>query len=363
MTFEYPSIWFLSLLVVLPFMAWRMFAKRTRAAINFSSTQTAKQLSPTWRMRLWWLLPLLRLVALTVLIVALARPQFGRTQTSVDSEGIAIQMVVDRSGSMRAMDFKLDGEPVDRLTALKKVAGDFVQGGDGLLGRSSDLVGLITFARFADAASPLTLDHSFTIGKLQDTEIVYEEREDGTAIGDGLGLAIERLKALDESRKSEKQAAVKSKIIVLLTDGENNAGDMDPQAAATLAETLGIRIYTIGVGTRGQAPVPVVDPFTGRQMIRYVQVSIDEESLTKIAEGTGGKYFRATDTDSLKKIYEAIDQLEKSRVEEKRFTDYRELAIQPARESGTSFPPLVLFSFGLLASECLLAASVFRGIP
>jgi Ca-activated chloride channel homolog len=361
-TFEYPSIWFLLLLLVLPFLAWRMLAKRP-AAINFSSTQIAKQLQPTWRMRLWWLLPLLRLVALAFLIIALARPQFGRTQTSVDAEGIAIQMVVDRSGSMRAMDFKLDGEPVDRLTALKKVAGEFVQGGDGLTGRTNDLVGLITFARFADAASPLTLDHSFTVGKLQEAEIVYEEREDGTAIGDGLGLAIERLKALDESRKSDKQAAVKSKIIVLLTDGENNVGDMDPLAAAKLAETLGIRIYTIGVGTRGQAPMPVIDPFSGRQVLRMVEVSIDEDSLTKIAEGTGGKYFRATDTDSLKRIYEAIDELEKSRVEEKRYTDYRELAIQPANEGGMSLPPLVLLSFGLIASECLLAASVFRGIP
>jgi Ca-activated chloride channel homolog len=360
-TFEYPSIWFLSLLIVLPFLAWRMFTKRP-AAINFSSTQVAKQLTPTWRIRFRWILPLLRLAALALLIVALARPQFGRTQTTVDSEGIAIQMVVDRSGSMRAMDFKLDGQRVDRLTALKKVAGDFVIGGEGLAGRSNDLVGLITFARFADANCPLTLDHAFTVGKLQEAEIVVDEREDGTAIGDGLGLAIERLKALDESRKSEKQAAVTSKIIVLLTDGENNVGDMDPLAAAKLAETLGIRIYTIGVGTRGQAPFPGVNIF-GREVMQMMEVNIDEESLTKIAESTGGKYFRATDTDSLKKIYEAIDQLEKSRVEEKHFTDYRELAIQSAQEGGTRFPPLLLLSFSLLASECLLGACVFRGIP
>jgi Ca-activated chloride channel family protein len=359
-TFEYPSIWFLSLLILLPFMAWRMFARRP-AAINFSSTQTAKQLPPTWRMRLRWLMPVLRIVALAVLIVALARPQFGRTQTSVDSEGIAIQMVVDRSGSMRALDFKLDGQPVDRLTALKKVAGDFIQGGDGLRGRTNDLVGLVTFARFADATSPLTLDHSFTIARLQDAKIAYDEREAGTAIGDGLGLAIERLKALDESRKSEKQETVKSKIIVLLTDGENNVGQMDPMEAAKLAETFGIRVYTIGVGTRGFAPVPERNPFTGEQLME--EVSIDEESLTKIAESTGGKYFRATDTDSLKRIYEVIDELEKTRVEEKHFTDYRELAVQLWHDGGMSFPPLVLLSFGLLASECLLAASVFRGIP
>lgn len=361
MTFDYPSIWFLTLLVVLPFMAWRMFARRP-AAIQFSSTQTAKKLAPTWRMRLRWLLPVLRLTALAMLIVSLARPQFGRTQTTIDSEGIAIQMVVDRSGSMRALDFKLDGHPVDRLTALKKVAGDFIQGGDGLPGRTNDLMGLITFARFADAASPLTLDHSFAVSRLQDTEIVVEEQEDGTAIGDALGLGIERLKALDESRKSEKQGEVKSKIIVLLTDGTNTAGEMEPEAAAKLAESLGIRIYTIGVGTRGEAPFPV-RTYDGREVLRPVMVTIDEELLTKIAETSGGKYFRATDTDSLKKIYEAIDQLEKTRVEEKQYTDYRELAIQPWHDGGISFPPLVLLSFGLLASECLLAASVFRGIP
>ncbi|MCC7086199.1 MAG: VWA domain-containing protein [Pirellulales bacterium] len=361
MTFEYPSIWFLVLLMLLPLLAWRMFVKRP-AAINFSSTQAAKQLPPTWRMRLRWLPPLLRLAALALLIVGLARPQFGRTQTSVDSEGIAIQMVVDRSGSMRAMDFKLDGRPVDRLTALKKVAGQFILGGDGLEGRGNDLIGLVTFAKFADGASPMTLDHAFTVGKLNDAEIVVDEREDGTAIGEGLGLAIERLKTLDESRKPQRQGAVKSKIIVLLTDGENNAGDLNPLDAAKLAATLGIRIYTIGVGTHGSAPFPVINPFTGRQELRPMEVSIDEDSLTKIADSTGGKYFRATDTDSLENIYAAIDKLEKSRVEEKRFTDYRELAIQPARE-GSSFPPLLLLSFGLLASECLLGACVFRGIP
>lgn len=360
MTFEYPSIWFLSLLVVLPFLAWRMFTKRP-AAINFSSTQVAKQLAPTWRIRLRWLLPLLRLVALALLIVALARPQFGSTQTTVDSEGIAIQMVVDRSLSMLAKDFKLDGQPVDRLTALKKVAGDFIQGGDGLAGRSNDLIGLITFAGYADATCPLTLDHAYIVGKLKEAEIVLDEREGGTAIGDGLALATERLKALDESRKSEKQATVKSKIIVLLTDGENNRGELEPLAAAKLAEALGIRVYTVGVGTRGFAPVP--QKIGNRLAWGMEEVHIDEETLTKIADSTGGKYFRATDTDSLEKIYEAIDQLEKSRVEEKHFTDYRELAIQSMHEGGMRFPPLLLLSFSLLASECLLGACVFRGIP
>lgn len=152
-------------------------------------------------------------------------------------------------------------------------------------------------------------------------------------------------------------------MIVLLTDGENNAGDLDPEAAATLAKTLGIKIYTVGVGTRGEAPVPVVDPFTGETVTRWVRVSIDEDMLTKLADATGGRYFRATDTDSLEKIYAEIDRLEKSRVEEQRYTDYRELAIQSAADRGWSLPPLLFAAFGLLAGECALGTTLLRRFP
>ena len=202
------------------------------------------------------------------MIIAMARPREGREHTMVHSEGIALEMVVDRSSSMTAMDFRLDGTNVDRLTAIKNVAGRFVAGDptdDGrsddsisgtLSGRVSDLVGLIAFARYADAITPPTLDHAFLTSQLESIQIETRRQEDGTAIGDAISLAVEKLDSMDK-RKQEK---VKSKVIILLTDGENTAGEVDPISAAELATTLGIKIYTIGVGTKGRAPVPSRSP-------------------------------------------------------------------------------------------------------
>jgi Ca-activated chloride channel family protein len=316
----------------------------------------------TWRQRLAWLPAALTLCAVAFTIIALARPREGREQTVVDSEGIAIEMLVDLSGSMHAMDFKIAGEHVDRLTAIKNVAGRFVLGDgtshkkDGLAGRTSDLIGLITFARFADAILPPTLDHSFVMDQLNHQEIVSRRNEDGTAIGDAISLAVEKLNRLN----SHQQQNVKSKIIILLTDGENNAGDFDPVQAAELAKTMDIKIYTIGVGTRGAAPVPVRNPFTGQQEIQWAEVDVDEAALEKIASSTGGKFFRATDTESLTAIYREIDQLEKAKVESRHFTDYRELAVQPAHINGWTVPPLVLLSLGFLSARVILSKTVFR---
>ncbi len=201
-----------------------------------------------------WLPAALTLAAIAVTIVALARPREGRDQTVVEADGIAIEMVVDRSGSMRALDFQVDGKHVDRLTAIKSVASRFIQGddetkqNDGLAGRVSDLVGLVTFAGYADAITPPTLDHAFVMAQLNYQQIVMQRSEDGTAIGDAVSLAVEKLNSLDK-RQQEK---VKSKVVVLLTDGENNAGQVDPQQAAELAAKMGVKIYTIGVGTRGR---------------------------------------------------------------------------------------------------------------
>jgi Ca-activated chloride channel family protein len=351
------SPWFLLLLLLLPVVAWRLWSRSRDVAVTFSSTHFAHDLRPTWRQRLAWLL-----AAVALAIVAMARPREGREQTLVDSDGIAIEMVVDRSGSMQALDFQIDGQHVDRLTAIKQVAGRFIQGDDnehkeeGLEGRVSDLVGLITFAQFADAITPPTLDHAFVMAQLNHQEIVSRRDEDGTAIGDAISLAIEKLQTLD-NRKQEK---VKSKVVILLTDGDNNAGDFDPLQAAELAKQMGVKIYTIGVGTRGPAPVPVRDPFTGRQSVRWVDVNIDEDTLQKIAAATGGKYFRATDTESLAAIYHEIDQLEKTTVEARHFVDYRELAIQPAHVGRWNVPPLVLMALGLLSARVLLTNTVFR---
>lgn len=354
--------WFLLLLpVVLPFIAWRVWARPKSTAVPFSTTKFALELKPTWRQRLAWLPSALTLAAVAAMIVALARPREGRQQTIVDSNGIAIEMVVDRSGSMRAMDFQIEGEHVDRLSAIKNVAGRFVQGDatshshDRLSGRPSDSIGLITFARAADAIMPPTLDHAFVLDQLNHQEVASTRNEDGTAIGDAVSLAVEKLRALDRS----KEQKIKSKVVILLTDGDNNAGDVDPIQAAELAKAMGVKIYTIGVGTRGAAPMPVRDMF-GRQHLEWVEVNIDEETLQKMAAATGGKYFRATDTESLAAIYHEIDQLEKSSVESRQFTDYRELAVEPAHVGGWFVPPVVLVALGLLSARVLLANLVFR---
>ena len=353
--------WILALLLLLPMIAWRLWSGARKTAVPFSSIQYLQQLRPTWRQRLAWLPAALTLAAVAVTIIALARPREGREQTVVDADGIAIEMVVDRSGSMRALDFQIDGKHVDRLTAIKNVAGRFIGGDDAenddnLSGRVSDLVGLVTFAGYADAVTPPTLDHAFLMAQLNHQEIVVKRAEDGTAIGDAISLAVEKLNSLD-NRKDKK---VKSKVLVLLTDGENNAGEIDPQQAAELAKKMGIKIYTIGVGTRGRAPVPVINPFTGGQEIEWAEVNIDEDALRKIATTTGGKYFRATDTESLTEIYREIDQLEKTKVEEQRFVDYRELAIQSISLGAWSFPPLVLVALGLLSARVILGNTLFR---
>jgi Ca-activated chloride channel family protein len=350
------SPWYFLLLLLLPVIGWRLFAPRRKASVRYSSVRLAKQLTPTLRQRLTWLPGALTFSAVLAMIVGLAQPREERERTVSDSEGIAIELVVDRSGSMQAMDFQIEGEHVDRLTAIKNVVGKFVTGGEELQGRFSDLVGLVTFAGYADGETPPTLDHAFLISQMNNTQIVASRSEDGTAIGDAMSLAVEKLNALDEKQEQK----VKSKIMILLTDGENNAGQLDPIQAAELADTMGIKIYTIGVGTKGQAPMPVEDPFTGRQGIQWVPVSIDEETLTKVASLTGGKYFRATDTDSLEKIYTEIDQLEKSRVETQHFVDYRELAVQSYVIAGMSVPPVLLIAFILLAARLVLEQTWLR---
>lgn len=357
MTFYSP--WYFLLLLLIPLVAKWLFAKKRKAAIQFSSVRIAKSIAPTLRQRLLWLPKALTIASMLFLILGLARPREGREQTVIDSEGIAIELVVDRSGSMEAMDFKINGQNVDRLTAIKNVAGKFVSGGDGLDGRYSDLVGLITFAGFADGVTPPTLDHGFLVASLNKAQIESTRGEGGTAIGDAIALAVEKLNALDE-RQSEK---VKSKIVILLTDGENTAGELQPIEAAEIAQAMKIKIYTIGVGTRGQAPYIMRDPFTGRTRVSYMNVNIDEDTLKKVAETTGGKYFRATDTDSLTNIYEEIDQLEKTKVEADHYVDYRELAVQPYRFASFGWftvPPLLLIAFVLLIARVILQHTWLR---
>lgn len=372
--------WWLVGLALVPILGFAMWSARDGGSIRYSSAAAGWDQSPTWRQRLAWLPAFLQLLTLVLMIVSLARPRYGREQTVVNSEGIAIEMVVDRSGSMQALDFQIDGQHVDRLTAIKNVASKFIAGeddasgdsaGDGLSGRVSDLVGLVTFAGYADAITPPTLDHGFLVEQLRNTEIVRKRGEDGTAIGDAISLAVDKLSSLDDpadgdsggsrgSRDSGEPAKRQGKVIILLTDGENTAGEVKPIQAAELAKAMKIKVYTIGVGTNGRAPFPVRRTRSGEIMVDYVDVNIDEETLKQIADQTGGKYFRATDTGSLEAIYDEIDQLEKTKVESQQFVDYRELAVQSVRIGPWWIPPLLSAALVTAAAAVLLRQTVFR---
>jgi Ca-activated chloride channel family protein len=356
---------FLTLLALLPVIWWRWRRPARHAALRFSTVANLRRPAPTWRIRARVLLPILRMLTVALLVVCLARPQKGDEETRVVSEGVAIQLLVDRSASMLAQDFTIGDQRVDRLAAIKHVAEKFVTGDRGLdlAGRPDDLIGLITFARYADSLCPLTLDHGYLLDTLKRSQIVAENDadENGTAIGDALALGVLRMQDIEKKRPEGEEAKIKSKVLVLLTDGEQNMGDLSPLQGAELAKAEGIKIYTIGVGTQGQALMP--QNVFGMTRLVPVRVTIDEETLKQVAAATGGEYFRATDTESLQKIYQRIDALEKTKTEEKRYLQQAELAIRSVKLGGVTWPPLLLVTLGLLALETVLAHTQLRKIP
>ena len=255
---------------------------------------------------------------MVALVAALAGPRIGEQVSRVQREGIAIAMVVDTSGSMRALDLSTpDGERT-RLQAVQDVFESFVLGGGDLPGRPADAIGLIRFAGFADTAAPLTLDHENLVAVARNLEITTQRAEDGTAIGDALGLAVERL----------RESAAQSRIAVLLTDGVNNAGVESPGAAAELARSQGVKVYSIGAGSTGIAPVRVPDG-RGGSVLRSMPVEVDEATLKDIAERTGGRYYRADDAEALVEVYAEIDRLERTKISEDRTRQYEELFSLP----------------------------------
>jgi len=317
-TFAYP--WVLYFLLLVPVMAvwyWLRLRKK-QAAITYSSVAIFKNFSQTLKERLRFLPALFRLLAIGVLIIALARPQSFSSGKNIYTEGIDIALVLDISGSMLAEDLK-----PNRLNAAKDVMDEFI------FARTSDRIGLVVFARDAFTQCPLTIDYSVLRNLL--SQIKSGMIEDGTAIGNAIANGVNRLKDSD----------AKSKVIILLTDGVNNAGEVDPVSAAEIARTFGIRIYTIGVGTRGQAPYPVQTPFGTRYQM--VPVEIDEKILKEIAETTGGKYFRATNNSTLANIYKEVDKMEKAKVEITSYRDASEL-FYGWLEAGIL---LILLEFGL----------------
>ena len=360
--FELNEGWMLLLLPLVLAAFWRLWRRRSQPAMTFSVVNRAKIAGAGTAAKLRWLPNALRATTLALLIVCIARPVRINEQTSTLTDGVAIELVVDRSSSMLAMDFTQNGRAVDRLTALKNVVDLFVDGGANLPGRKDDLVGLVTFARFADSVSPLTMDHEWLLAGLKDIKPADPSiGDDGTAIGDAVSLGAEKLRDATDGKNRNGANRIKSKVLVLLTDGENNAGDIDPMTAAELCKSLGIRLYAIGMGTRGTALMPVQTPF-GTQMVKQ-PVNIDEGLLTKMATATGGQYFRATDTSSLEKIYGRIDELEKTVTEQKRTILAKDLAVDGFRFAGIAWPSLLTLAMIVLAMELLLSHTKFRTLP
>lgn len=358
--FHEDSVWWLLLLLAVP-LAWiPVLRPRARATIGFPSVAPLRAAGSTLVSRTRWLPLALRTAALALLAVCIARPIKANEQTKVFVEGIAVEIVVDRSSSMLAMDFQKGNRRADRLTALKDVAGRFVLGGEGLAGRPGDLVGLISFARFADSVCPLTLDHDYLVQVLDDVTVAGNRSEDGTAIGEAVALAAERLR--DATERGGDLPKPKSKAIILLTDGENNAGDIAPVTAAEICKTYGITLYAVGMGTIGEAPYPMQTPFGGTQLVP-VPVKIDEKLLKEMAAATGGQYFRATDSRSLEKIYETIDRLEKTTTEQRRYLQFGDLSVEGFVVAGFRVPALLLVAFLLVCAELLLSQTRWRTLP
>ncbi|MBU8893837.1 MAG: VWA domain-containing protein [Bacteroidales bacterium] len=327
MIFANPNLLYLLFLIV-PVVVWYVFNhKRTHASIQVSTIKGIGDNHITYKHILRHVVFAFRILTIALIIAAIARPQSTLSWKDEESEGIDIILALDISSSMLARDF----DP-DRLEAAKDLAIQFIAG------RRNDRIGLVVFSGESFTQCPLTTDHSVLINLFRD--IKSGMIEDGTAIGMGLATSVSRL----------KDSEAKSKVIILLTDGVNNRGAIAPGTAAELAQTFGIRVYTIGVGSEGMAPYPVTTPF-GIQL-RNMPVEIDEETLLDIAQNTGGEYFRATDNNKLKQIYEQIDQLEKSKIEVKEFSQKDE-----------EFLMFVLLAALLLLSDMILRNTLLRQIP
>ncbi|MCX8107987.1 MAG: VWA domain-containing protein [Verrucomicrobiae bacterium] len=330
MRFAHP--WFLLLLGMLPVLVWLHERRTHQPAFLYSSVALVKHVAAIGRSHVGKILSRLRWFAVALCIVGLARPQLGLGEAKIRAAGIDIVVALDISGSMRSEDFHLRGRPANRLDVAKEVLISFIRK------RPNDRIGLVAFAARPYIAAPPTLDHDFLLETISHLNI--GTIEDGTAIGSALTAALNRLRDVQG----------RTRIIILMTDGQNNAGKVPPLTAAEAAQALNIKVYTIGVGTRGKAPLPVIQ--NGYRVTRMVDVNIDEDTLKQIAQRTGGEYFRATDTERLRQIYDHIDRLEKTEIEARKYQRYEEL-----------FPWVVLPAFVLLMLELVLSQTVWRRLP
>jgi Ca-activated chloride channel family protein len=332
MTFAHP--YFLLLLLLLPLLAWLKGKRGQPPAFLYSSVQLVRAVLDVSRSRSGAFLAALRWLALALFIIALAQPRLTKSQTQVRASGVDIVVALDLSGSMASEDFEVGNGRMSRVEMAKAVLRKFVEK------RPNDRLGLVVFASQAYIAAPLTLDHDFFLENLDRLELGTIDPNQ-TAIGSALSTAINRLRELKS----------KSKIVILMTDGQNNAGKLAPLTVAEAARTLGVKVYTIGVGMQGKAPMPV---YYGGQNVGYQwqPVDIDEDTLKKIADMTGGKYYRADNTEKFQAIYAEIDQLEKSEAEIKKFTQVHEL-----------FPWIISPGLAVLLIEIILRHTMLRRLP
>ncbi len=332
MTFGHP--YFLLLLLLLPFLAWLKGMRGQPPAFVYSSVQLVRGILNVSRTRSGMFLTALRWLILALLIAALSQPRLTKSETKINASGVDICVALDMSGSMMSEDFTVGLERVSRIAMAKQVLKSFVAK------RPNDRIGLVVFATQAFIATPLTLDHDFLLQNIDRLELGNID-DSRTAIGSALSAALNRLRDLKS----------KSKIIILMTDGQNNSGKLAPLTVAEAAQKLGVKVYTIGVGMRGMAPMPV---YMGGRKVGYQQepVDIDEDTLQKIAQMTGGKYYRADNSERFQAIYSEIDKLEKTEVEMKKFSHHREL-----------FAWLITPGLGLLMLEILLRHTIWRRLP
>lgn len=331
MILRYP--WMLLLLLLVPALLYLRHGRRRRSSLRFSDGSQLVHLTPAWTVLAQPLLPILHGLGLVLAIIALARPQQGLEESSIRAEGIDIVLCVDVSTSMLAEDFSSGANAINRLDAAKDVMERFINS------RTYDRIGLVAFAALPFTMAPLSLDMNWLLTQVRRLETGV--LPDGTAIGSGLASAVNRLRDSD----------AKSKIVILLTDGVNNRGEITPLNAAKAAEALGIRVYTVGAGTDGMVRMPVTDPFGGKRYIRQPS-EIDEPTLKEMAAMTGGRYFRARDYDALRAIYEEIDQLEKT-----------EINIDQYRYFEERFMPFLAAAMIAFALEKLLALTRLGRLP
>jgi Ca-activated chloride channel homolog len=333
-TFLHPYL--LLLLLLLPLLAWLKGHRGAPPAFVYSSTQLLRPVLNATRSRAGAFLALFRWAALALLIVALAQPRLTKSEVKVTASGIDIVVALDMSNSMVSEDFEVRGKRVNRFDMARAVLKKFIEN------RPNDRIGLVAFASQAFIATPLTLDHEFLQKNIDRLKIGVID-ENRTAIGSALSTAVNRLREIQS----------KSKIVILMTDGQNNSGRIAPLTAAEAAEALKVKVYTIGVGMRGQAPMPTGrNPFTGQTMYQLIPVDIDEDTLEKIADRTGGKYYRADNAKRFQQIYAEIDRLEKTEKEVKKFAQHREL-----------FAWAITPGLGLLLLEILLRHTWWRRLP